>query len=214
MKTSEDSQGDVRDAALKVLGICKGRLGETSMSKFLSDLNPQKLQKVTESAANVKPSKYDRPLVSEKKAPPPAAAAKKAPAKKAPVKKESAKEETPIDEPYAENNNAFDEQPIKSGGFSNTFDDMPIGGGNKNMGDELPIGGKSGYNLDNLDEDAFGGGGGFGNPPPIKKKPPPKAAVKKPPVVEEEKVQSEDVLMNDDTMMSPKKVEVKKPPAK
>lgn len=31
------------------------------MAKFLSDLNPQKLAKVNEAAATIKPSKYDRP---------------------------------------------------------------------------------------------------------------------------------------------------------
>lgn len=46
MKTSEDSQGDVRDAGLKVLGIIKGRLGEAAMAKFLADLNSQKLEKL------------------------------------------------------------------------------------------------------------------------------------------------------------------------
>jgi cytoskeleton-associated protein 5 len=40
MKSSEDMAGDVRDAALSCIGIFKGRLGESSMSKYLSDLNP------------------------------------------------------------------------------------------------------------------------------------------------------------------------------
>jgi len=43
IKVSEDPQGDVRDAGLQALGIFKGRLGESAMSKFLTDLNPQKL---------------------------------------------------------------------------------------------------------------------------------------------------------------------------
>jgi len=63
---------------LSTLGIFKGRLGDSTMSKYLSDLNPQKLAKVNEAAAIVQPSKYDRP---EKKkvvaAPPPKMGAKK-----------------------------------------------------------------------------------------------------------------------------------------
>jgi hypothetical protein len=40
---SDDPDGDVRNAALTCLGIFKGRLGESAMSKFLQDLNLQKL---------------------------------------------------------------------------------------------------------------------------------------------------------------------------
>ena len=40
VKNSDDSAADVRDAALNVLGILKGRLGESAMSKYLQDLNP------------------------------------------------------------------------------------------------------------------------------------------------------------------------------
>jgi hypothetical protein len=50
MKMSDDPAGDVRDAALSCLGIMKGRLGESAMSKYLTDMNPQKLNKVNESA--------------------------------------------------------------------------------------------------------------------------------------------------------------------
>jgi hypothetical protein len=32
---SEDPAGDVRDSALSVLGIFKGRLGDSAMSKYL-----------------------------------------------------------------------------------------------------------------------------------------------------------------------------------
>lgn len=39
-KLTEDPQSEVRDAALSTLGIMKGRLGESAMSKFLTDLNP------------------------------------------------------------------------------------------------------------------------------------------------------------------------------
>jgi hypothetical protein len=39
IKLSDDQAGDVRDAALSTLGILKGRLGESGMSKFLADLN-------------------------------------------------------------------------------------------------------------------------------------------------------------------------------
>ncbi len=40
MKTTDDQAGEIRDAALSVLGILKGRLGEATMSKYLSELNP------------------------------------------------------------------------------------------------------------------------------------------------------------------------------
>ena len=50
---SEDSDGDVRNSALSLLGIFKGRLGDSAMSNLLKDMLPQKLAKVTESAKNV-----------------------------------------------------------------------------------------------------------------------------------------------------------------
>lgn len=40
MKQSDDPDGDVRLSALTVLGIFKGRLGDSAMSKYISDLNP------------------------------------------------------------------------------------------------------------------------------------------------------------------------------
>ena len=40
MKTSDEKDAEVRDAALSALGVMKGRLGESAMTKFLSDLNP------------------------------------------------------------------------------------------------------------------------------------------------------------------------------
>lgn len=40
VKSTEDGAGDIRDSALSLLGIFKGRLGETMMTKYLSDLNP------------------------------------------------------------------------------------------------------------------------------------------------------------------------------
>lgn len=221
MKMSEDSQGDTRDAALKVLGILKGRLGESAMAKYLNDLNPQKLEKLNQSALNVKPSKYDRPLVPEKKAVVAAPPKKAAPAKKATVKKESApKDEVMAEEP--QNYAAPDDIPIKGATKSNIYDDpyaeMPVGGNktSSNPMEEQPLGAKGGgYNLDNLDEDAFGGGGGFGNPPPIKKKPPARlAAAKKVPEEEKETPAIKDVEMADETVTSPKKAEVKKPPPK
>lgn len=43
------------------MGILKGRLGESAMAKCMSDLNPQKIQKLNESAEKVQPSKYDNP---------------------------------------------------------------------------------------------------------------------------------------------------------
>lgn len=78
----------------------KGRLGEAAMTKYLSDLNPQKLQKVNESAQTVQPSKYDRP---EKKESAPEPPQKTAPPKKtaaAPVKKAVAKQQEEEKDPY------------------------------------------------------------------------------------------------------------------
>lgn len=49
-KATDDPQSEVRDAALSAMGILKGRIGETAMTKFLAELNPQKLAKVNESA--------------------------------------------------------------------------------------------------------------------------------------------------------------------
>ena len=173
----------------------------------------------------MKPSKYDRPLVPEKKPVAAAAApAKKAPAKKAPPKKEAAPKDEPMEDPYANPTPAEEDRPIKAGNTTaaDPYDEIPIGGNkpSSNVMDEQPIGGKGGYNLDNLNEfDAFGGGGGdggFGNPPPIKKKPPARlAAAKKAPVEEETPaLPKPDVEMADETVMSPKKAEVKKAPPK
>ena len=171
----------------------------------------------------MKPSKYDRPLVPEKKIVAAAAApAKKAPAKKAPPKKEAAPKDEPMEDPYANPTLAEEDRPIKAGNTTaaDPYDEIPIGGNkpSSNVMDEQPIGGKGGYNLDNLNEfDAFGGGdGGFGNPPPIKKKPPARlAAAKKAPVEEETPaLPKPDVEMADETVMSPKKAEVKKAPPK
>jgi len=39
MKLTDDSVGEVRDGALSVLGIFKGRLGESVMAKYLQDMN-------------------------------------------------------------------------------------------------------------------------------------------------------------------------------
>lgn len=90
MKSSEDMAGDVRDAALSCIGIFKGRLGESSMSKYLSDLNPQKLAKVNESANKVQASAYDRPLL-KKAAPAPDVKAKAAKKQVEPKKEEEKK---------------------------------------------------------------------------------------------------------------------------
>lgn len=39
VKLSDDPDGDVRNSGLQCLGILKGRLGESAMSKFLNDMN-------------------------------------------------------------------------------------------------------------------------------------------------------------------------------
>lgn len=75
-KAVDDKDGGVRDNAVHCLGILKARLGESVMSKYLAGLNPQKTAKMEEAAAEIKPSKYDRPEnwkpppPKKKKAPP------------------------------------------------------------------------------------------------------------------------------------------------
>lgn len=156
MKLSEDKEGEVRDAALNTLGIFKGRLGESTMSKYLSNLNPQKLDKVNSAASTIQPSKYDRP---EKKEPTKAAAPPKGkapPAKTAAPVKKTASAATPKEE--AKKEETFDDMPISGGSNKNknTFDDQPIGGGsNKNAFDDVPIGGKKPNTM--LDDQPIGG---------------------------------------------------------
>lgn len=60
-KMIDDKDGGVRDNALHCMGILKGRLGEAIVSKYVKDLNPQKMGKLEEAAKEIKPSKYDRP---------------------------------------------------------------------------------------------------------------------------------------------------------
>jgi hypothetical protein len=60
-KVIEDKDGTVRDSALHCLGILKGRLGQAVMDKHFKNLNAQKQAKIDEAAAEIKPSKYDRP---------------------------------------------------------------------------------------------------------------------------------------------------------
>lgn len=69
IKLSEDPDVDTRTAALQVIGIFKGRLGEAAMSNYLKDMIPQKLDKVNAAAKTVQPSKYDKPEVKEPVAP-------------------------------------------------------------------------------------------------------------------------------------------------
>ena len=38
-KNAEDTNADCRDAALNAMGICKGRLGEAYMAKYLENMN-------------------------------------------------------------------------------------------------------------------------------------------------------------------------------
>jgi hypothetical protein len=40
VKVIDDKDGGVRDAALNCMGVLKGRLGESVMSKYLKDVNP------------------------------------------------------------------------------------------------------------------------------------------------------------------------------
>lgn len=53
------SDKDVRDAALEVLGLLKGRLGEAIVGQYFKDLNAQKLQKINESAAKYEKTDFD-----------------------------------------------------------------------------------------------------------------------------------------------------------
>lgn len=80
-KAMDDKDGGVRDLALHCMGILKGRLGESVMSKYLKDVNAQKLAKIEEASKEVKASKYDR---AENWKPPPPPPKKAAPAKKEP----------------------------------------------------------------------------------------------------------------------------------
>ena len=115
VKAIDDKDGQVRDTALHCVGILKGRYGEAKVASALKDVNPQKEQKINEAAAEVKPSKYDRP--ENYKPPPPKKAAaekkdddelmslddapkKKPPANigKKPVKKEKKEDEEMKDE--------------------------------------------------------------------------------------------------------------------
>lgn len=165
MKLTEDPDGEVRAASLTCLGVFKGRLGEAALSSYLKDMLPQKLAKVTESAKQVQPGKFDRP---EKKEEPVQAAPKggaaKAPAKKLPAKPPASLQEQPMEikvvkKPVA---NDFDDMPISTPKpAANNFDDMPIGGKPPAVqfdgdADDIPIP-KGAYNLDNLGPDAFGG---------------------------------------------------------
>jgi len=146
IENANDSNGEVRDAALNCLGILKGRCSE-KMDNYLRDFkNPQKLEKITQVSGEVKPSKYDKPekqvVVPKKKAPPakqPSGAAKKG----TKVKKDVEEEEKG-----------------ESGGFSNPVDEMPIGGGSKKdpFADAYPPG--------MSEEDMIGSrGGGFDDQP-------------------------------------------------
>lgn len=151
LKNAEDSNGEVRDAALNCLGILKGRCPE-KMESYLSDLkNPQKIEKLSQVAAEVKPSKFDKP---EKQAEKPKKKAGGPPgrlaggAKKGSKVKKEVVEEEEKGESFA-GSNPVDEIPIGGGakkdpfadayppGMSEAdvigggFDDQPIGGGAK-----------------------------------------------------------------------------------
>ena len=61
VKAIEDKDGTVRETALHCMGILKGRLGESVAAKYLTNVNPQKMEKINEAFKEVKASKYDRP---------------------------------------------------------------------------------------------------------------------------------------------------------
>ena len=87
LKVVDDKEGEVREAALHCMGILRGRLGEEALSKYLKDINAQKLAKIDEAAKEVQASKYDRPKNWKPPAP------KAAPKKKAVVKDEAQDED-------------------------------------------------------------------------------------------------------------------------
>ena len=47
-KLVNDSQGDVRDAALDLFGALRARLGTTALSALYAELNPPKQKKINE----------------------------------------------------------------------------------------------------------------------------------------------------------------------
>lgn len=67
LKLTDHSESAVWDAMLESLGLIKGRLGEAVVGTFFKDLNPQKLNKVNESAAKYVKTKYDESKQAKKK---------------------------------------------------------------------------------------------------------------------------------------------------
>lgn len=65
VKLANHQDGELRDCGLATLGLLKGRLKE-GMDKYMGDLNQQKLDKVSEAAAEVKLTKFDKPRVQKK----------------------------------------------------------------------------------------------------------------------------------------------------
>lgn len=53
------SDKDVRDAALEVCGLFKGRLGEAIVGQYFKDLNAQKLAKINEAAGKYEKTDFD-----------------------------------------------------------------------------------------------------------------------------------------------------------
>jgi hypothetical protein len=88
-----------------VLGILKGRLGDSAMPKAMEQLVPQKIAKINEAAKTVQPSKYDKP---EPKV------------QVAPAQKPTAKAGNPAKKPIAE-------EAKKAPPKANQFDEEVIG---------------------------------------------------------------------------------------
>ena len=68
-KLAAHPDGEIREMGLATMGLLKARVG-AGVEKYLSDLNPQKLEKVNEAAAEYKLTKYDKPKKAKKKAAP------------------------------------------------------------------------------------------------------------------------------------------------
>jgi hypothetical protein len=56
---TDDKDPGVREDALVLLGLLKGRLGDAAVAKIFDGLMPIKKAKIEEACATVKPSKYD-----------------------------------------------------------------------------------------------------------------------------------------------------------
>lgn len=66
VKLANHSDNAIRDLGLQTIGLLKARIG-VAVEKYYLDLNQQKLDKINESAAEIKLTKYDKSKVPPKK---------------------------------------------------------------------------------------------------------------------------------------------------